>query len=109
MRSALKMLKLDDTRLGVAEKSEGLRADFIRPGYHWLRSIYEGEFLEVKKALNFCTEEVWEMYASLGEDDLVEVKDLKRALNTFRIAVVSRSRPDYYKLTKRNLLLKKIK
>jgi hypothetical protein len=109
MRSTLTTVKIDENRLSVPEGSEKLRADFIRPGHHWLVALHGNEFKLVQKAREFCTEEVWEMYEILGEDDLVEVRDLRKALNVFRMAVISRKRPDFYKTTKRSKLLKAAK
>lgn len=108
MKHTMTMVKLEQNRISIPEHCEQLRADFIRPGYKWIRGIEENQFAEVTKARKFCTDEVWEMYELLGEEDLVEVKDLKKALFIFRTAIVSRQRPDFYKLTKRGDLLKKL-
>lgn len=109
MRPSLSMVKLEEERLKIVEGSEGLRADFLRPAYHWILQVYGKEFKGVKDARAFCSEETWDMYDLLGEEDLVEVRDFRRALNTFRMAVVSRKRPDYFKVTKRTKLLKQVK
>ena len=108
MEPAMKLTKLEEIRLIVPEHSEKLRADFIRPGYKWIQAIHDNEFQEVVRARQFCDEDVWEMYEILGEEDLVEVKDLRKALFAFRMAVVSRKRPNYYKVTKRTKLLDKV-
>ena len=108
MSGAMKLVKLEETRLAIPEHSDMLRADFIRPGYKWIQKIHDEEYQAVIKAREFCSDDVWEMYEAMGEEDLVEVKDLRKALFAFRMAVVSRKRPNYYKTTKRAKLLAKV-
>ena len=106
MSPVTELAKLETSRLLLPAGCEELRADFIRPGYKWLLEI-EQLWIAVKKAQSYCDPDVWEMYSALGEEDLIEVKDLKQALHAFRTAVVSRKRPDFYKTTKRATLLRK--
>lgn len=105
----MELANLEETRLDIPEQSEKLRADFIRPGFKWISEIHDDEYEEVVKARKFCSDDVWEMYSLLGEEDLVEVKDLKKAIFNFRTAIVSRKRPNFYKLSLRRRLLSKIK
>ena len=108
IKGVMKQANLEMSRVEIQEHCEKLRADFIRPGYKWLLGIEQGVFTEVVKAKKYCSDDVWEMYSLFGEEDLVEVRDLKKALFNFRTAIVSRKRPNFFKLTIRTALLKKL-
>lgn len=109
MERVLDLCKLKHSRLAIPEGCENLRADFIRPGYKWMLEVESTVYNAFVAAEKFCSREVWEMYELLGEEDLVEVRDLKKALFNFRTFVISRKRPDFYKITKRAKLLKNVK
>ena len=90
--------------LHIPEDAIELRADFIRPAYYWLGGIYEKEFVEVRRIKKMQPDEMWARYKRWGmSDDYREVTLLKSALHALRTILVSRTRPDFFKKSKRAL------
>jgi hypothetical protein len=101
-------IKVD--QLHIPEDADQLRADFIRPAYYWVGSLYETEYAEVKRIKDMQTAEMWARYKKWGGfEDYREVLLLNAALSELRAKIVSRSRPDFFKKSKRNAKKNKIK
>lgn len=79
-----------------------LKITFIRPGFYWIRGVYEEEYEEVNKIKKLLPDHLWARYKSWGGfDEHREVVLLKDALIKLRAKVVSRDRPDIFKKSKR--------
>lgn len=106
------MLLLEDAHikpdhLAIPEHCDELRADFIRPAFYWLGSIYENEYRDVVKFRKQQPDHIWARYKKWGEfEEYREVRLLKEKINVLRAKIVSRDRPDFYKKSKRATLLK---
>lgn len=93
--------------LNVPDGSEDLRADFIRPAYHWVADLYESEYTEITRIKAMQPDEIWSRYKLWGGfEDHREVVLLKEALNALRTKLVSRKRPDFYKKSTREKAFK---
>ena len=87
-----------------------LRADFIRPAHHWLVGIYEKEYAAVRRIKKMQPDEMWARYKKWGGfEEHREVLLLKAALHTLRTLLVSRTRPDFFKKSKRAAPANRIK
>jgi len=82
------------------EDLEKLPADFIRPGYHWLKYVYDNQYQKAEKDLKLVPKEVWERYVSWGWSLLNESTEsviIKASLKDFKLAVSNRGKPDFFK------------
>ncbi len=73
---------------------------FIRPGYKWIKAIFDSEFLDCQNIRKQVSEEQWDAYAAmvgLDCDEFTEVIELNKALVQLRTAVSSKTRPDFFK------------
>lgn len=94
-------------QLGFEDGCKDLRADFIRPAFHWLNDVYENEYSAIVKFKKQQPESIWKRYKTWGGfEECREVKLLAEKLNALRTRVLARSRPDFYKKGKRTKLLK---
>ena len=69
------------TRMNVFDLpaiADNFRADFIRPGFHWLRDIFETEFKELNRIWKQTSESLWnELLADHDSNDFKEVRKLR--------------------------------
>lgn len=73
---------------------------FIRSGYKWIKVIFDGEFLAAQNIRKQVSEEQWFSYkkmAGMGTEELTEVIEMNKALVRLRMAVSSKTRPDFFK------------
>lgn len=93
--------------LHIPENSEKLRADFIRPAFHWLKEVYAREYYDVREVKKLLPDHIWKRYKDWGGfDEHRECVMLREALSQLRRAVVARTRPDFFKKT---IIAKKFK
>ena len=79
------------------------RADFIRPAYVWLCARYDVEYSDVQRIKKMQPAAIWERYKKWGGfEEHREVLLLNDALILLRSSLVSRTRPDFFKKSKRN-------
>ena len=94
-------MKIRENHLEVPDGSDELRADFIRPAYHWIAEIYHSEYAKARRIRGLLTDELWKRYKSWGGfDEHREVILLRKACSNLRDVLVSQKRPDFYKKTK---------
>jgi len=97
-------------QLTIPEDADQFRADFIRPAYYWIGSVYETAYAEVRRIKRMQTDEMWKRYRTWGGfEEHREVILMKNALQVLRNAIVSHSRPDFYKKSKRDAKKNKTK
>lgn len=97
-------------QLHIPEDADKFRADFIRPAHHWLVEVFATEYAEVRRIKRMQPDEMWARYKSWGGfEEYREVTLLNKALSTLRKRIVSRTRPDFYKKSKRNAKQNKTK
>lgn len=96
--------------LHIPKEATEFRADFIRPAYYWIGHLYKTEYVAVQRIKKMQTAEMWARYKSWGGfEDYREVLLLNAALSELRAKIVSRSRPDFFKKSKRNAKKNKTK
>jgi len=96
--------------LELPTNGEYYKMSFIKEGAVWLLQIYDTEYAEVQRIKKMQPEEMWARYKSWGGfEDCREVLLLKGAITELRAVLVSRSRPDLYKKSKRNAKKNKTK
>ena len=79
---------------------------FIRPGYKWIKAIFDSEFLAAQTIRKQVSEEQWASYkrmAGMGTEELTEVIEMNKALVQLRQAVSSKTRPDFFKRSKQRV------
>lgn len=82
---------------------------FIRPGYKWIKVIFDSEFLAAQNIRRQVSEEQWASYkkmAGMGTDELTEVVEFNKALVRLRMAVSSKTRPDFFKRSAQRVQVK---
>jgi hypothetical protein len=88
--------------LEVPIDSDIYKMPFVQEGHHWVTEIYNKEYVEVLRIKKMQPEAVWQRYKRWGVfDEHREVILLRKAINVLRTAVVARSRPDFFKKSKR--------
>lgn len=93
--------------LHIPENAAKLRADFIRPAYYWLNEVYGNEYYKVREVKKLLPDHIWKRYKEWGGfDEHRECVMLRESLSVLRRAVVTRSRPDFFKKT---IIAKKFK
>lgn len=98
------------SRLEIPEHATELPVEVIRLAYYWLKEIIENEFKHYYLIWREQSEEHWNTYMLWDDfDEFTEVILLRRAANDLRKVVCSIGRPDMFKRTKVNALLKKVK
>lgn len=86
--------------LTIPENAEKLRADFLRPGFHWLYEIHDNEYDAVIQIKKLLKPEIWQRYKEWGGfDEHREMILLRERLSDLRKRLVSRDRPDFFKKT----------
>jgi hypothetical protein len=81
------------------EVMKTIHNDEIIKAQKWIENI--PAYLELCKVWKLRKPETWKNYDLYGDGDkMPEVRLLKTAKNGFRMAIVSRSRPDLFKKTK---------
>jgi len=95
--------------LQVPENAEICRSEMVIEAHKWLERIHESEYKDVMAVRKLLPETLWTRYKAWGEDfdEHREVKMLKERLVIFRKAIVSRSRPDFFKKGKYNAEIKR--
>jgi hypothetical protein len=93
-------VKIKEGHLGIPEDATILRADFIRPAYHWLLGVHDLEYNDVLDIKRLLKPEIWKRYKDWGGfDDHREMVLLQARLSELRRKLVSRERPDFFKKT----------
>lgn len=94
-------VSIKQDHLSIPENASILRADFIRPAYHWMVEVYEVEYNDVQEIKRLLKPEIWQRYKAWGGfDEHREMVLLKARLSDLRQRLVSRDRPDFFKKTK---------
>lgn len=99
-------------KLLIPEGSAELRADFIRPGYKWLKYVYENEFAAANKVYKLLKPHQWEAYdlmLLMDSTPLPEVKRLEKVLRTLKSKVSNNKKPDFFKKGKMKNAIKRRK
>lgn len=93
-------INIKEDILNIPEGAESLRADFIRPAYHWIVDVHAREFYNVREVKKLLAPEIWTRYRTWGGfEDHREVVMLREAMSDLRQRIVSRDRPDFFKKT----------
>jgi len=93
-------VKIKPDQLCIPDSAAQLRADFIRPAYHWLVTLEHEEFAAVRSIKKLLPEEIWVKYRTWGGfEDHRECVMLREALANLRQKIVGRDRPDFFKKT----------
>jgi len=98
------------TYLDLPEDPDHFKMEFVKAGYAWILQVHTAQYAEVRRIWKMQTPEMWKRYKSWGVfDEHREVVLLRKAINDLRAAIVSRSRADFYKKSKRALKKNKTK
>jgi len=96
-------VKITEDYFLLTEEDYQLRADFIRPAFHWLEDVFKTEFTEVLRIKRMQPSEIWARYKQWGcFEEHREVLLLNKALNALRMKLITRTRPDFFKKSKRH-------
>ena len=103
-------VQIKPDQLHVPEDGADFRAGFIRAGFKWINEVYENEYAKVTRIKKMQPDEMWARYKKWGGfEEHREVVLLRDALSVLRAKIVSRSRPDFYKKSKRDVKSNRIK
>ena len=100
MQPLLVKIKIKNCYLTLPEDAVKFPATWLREARAWIEALYLGPFMAAYSFYKELPPEVWERYAIWGETDQPEVVRLKELLKRFRMAIVSRHRPDLFKRIK---------
>lgn len=96
----------------IHESSGQFPMAFIRPGYKWIKAIFDIEFQAAQNIRKQVSEEQWDSYkkmAGMGTEELTEVIEMNKALVRLRMAVSCKTRPDFFKRSKQRVEFKRAK
>lgn len=103
MSPALEFAGVKISMLQIPEDAKEFKADFIRPAFHWLDSVYETEFKAYSDVRDLCSEEVWKRYFLWGDyEDHREVIMLREAAAVLKKRIYSKERADFFKKGKQD-------
>ena len=106
-KKVVELAKLPDTALYLnLEVQQNLKYEVVQAAHRWIKVLFDNEYTEFIRFWRQRPDHYWNNLIGWGDDDFPELEILMKRVTAFRKKVTAKSKPDFFKRSRVEKLLK---